>query len=59
MTRVTFKTYGEIKHMFIEETEVEAVETWGNLWGRSSLHTEIIHVGNATSTSDFGGFVKQ
>lgn len=59
MTRVTFKTYGEIKHMFFEESEGEAIDTWGNLWGRGNLHTQIIHVGSATSTSDFGGFVKQ
>lgn len=58
MTRVTFKTYGEIKHLFIEENEVEAIKTWGNLWGRSNSHTQIIHVGSATSTNDFGGFVK-
>lgn len=59
MTRVTYKTYGEIGHMFSDENEVDAVETWGNLWGRNSLYTYIIHVGFATSTSDFGGFIKQ
>lgn len=54
-TRITFDNFGTIEHMFIKESEMDAIQTWENIWGKGIV--SIINIGQAMDARDFGGLV--
>lgn len=55
LTRITYNNFGTVEHMFFSESESDAHTLWCNIWGGSSVN--IISVGEAVDTDDFGGFI--
>ncbi|QNR65169.1 hypothetical protein IAQ67_14730 [Paenibacillus peoriae] len=54
-TRITFDNFGTVEHMFIKEGEIDAIQSWENIWGKGIV--SIINIGQAIDSHDFGGFV--
>ncbi|WP_161797186.1 hypothetical protein [Paenibacillus terrae] len=54
-TRITFDNFGIVEHMFINEEETDALQSWENIWGKGIV--KIINIGRAIDAHDFGGFV--